>query len=267
MSAIIKCILPYLVNNQLNFFSGIVYMKLNPTLTKVLSSKILLNVIFVIAFIHVIGNLIMGNLHDVAFFILIGGLVSFFTKNMIIVLGVPIVFVSLFATSMIEGFEKKEGETKTSDAEKKKSEEKKMDEKKKMDEMDEMVDETEPKPSGTKIKPSVKKAEPEGKAVEEKFEVGRRNKGYDIDYASTVEDAYDDLNKILGGDGIKRLTADTQGLMQQQMELTKAMEGLEPMFSKFEPLLDKAKDMLKNLPELDSGMMDKLKGMGIKPTK
>jgi hypothetical protein len=242
-------------------------MKLNPTLTKVLSSKILLNVIFVIAFIHVIGNLIMGNLHDVAFFILIGGLVSFFTKNMIIVLGVPIVFVSLFATSMIEGFEKKEGETKTSDAEKKKSEEKKMDEKKKMDEMDEMVDETEPKPSGTK-KPSAKKvSEPEGMAVEEKFEVGRRNKGYDIDYASTVEDAYDDLNKILGGDGIKRLTADTQGLMQQQMELTKAMEGLEPMFSKFEPLLDKAKDMLKNLPELDSGMMDKLKGMGIKPTK
>ena len=103
--------------------------------------------------------------------------------------------------------------------------------------------------------------------VKDNFEVGRRNKGYDIDYASTVEDAYDDLNKILGGDGIKRLTADTQGLMQQQMELTKAMEGLEPMFSKFEPLLDKAKDMLKNLPELDSGMMDKLKGMGIKPTK
>lgn len=236
-------------------------MKLNPALTKVLSSKILLNVIFVIAFIHVIGNLIMGNLHDVAFFILIGGLVSFFTKNMIIVLGVPIVFVSLFATSMIEGFEKKEGE---------KMDEKKMDEKKMKDEMvDEMVDETEPKPSGTKIKPSAKKAEaePEGKPVEEKFEVGRRNKGYDIDYASTVEDAYDDLNKILGGDGIKRLTADTQGLMQQQMELTKAMEGLEPMFSKFEPLLDKAKDMLKNLPELDSGMMDKLKGMGIKPTK
>ena len=162
------------------------------------------------------------------------------------------------------------------EAEKKKSEEKMKDEKNMKDEkkmkdemVDEMVDEIEPKPSGTKIKPSAKKAEaePEGKPVEEKFEVGRRNKGYDIDYASTVEDAYDDLNKILGGDGIKRLTADTQGLMQQQMELTKAMEGLEPMFSKFEPLLDKAKDMLKNLPELDSGMMDKLKSMGIKPTK
>ena len=217
-------------------------MNLKPALTKVLSNKILLNVVFVIAFIHVIGNLIMGNLHDVAFFVLIGGLVSFFTKNMIVVLGVPIVFVTLFATSILEGF--------TDKKEKKKSDDK---EKKKVEEVEENVEEKSKDESPEKDKAG--------------FEVGRRKKGYDIDYASTVEDAYDDLNKILGGDGIKRLTADTQGLMKQQMELTKAMEGLEPMFSKFEPLLDKAKDMLKNLPELDSGMVEKLKGMGINQSK
>ena len=242
-------------------------MNLKPALTKVLSSKILLNVIFVIAFVHVIGNLVMGNLHDVAFFILIGGLVSFFTKNMIVVLGVPIVFVSLFASSIMEGFQEGMPDKETKKEESKEEKEKEMVAKKMSVENVDETDTTTPEPSGTKIKPSAKKVEPEGKAVEEKFEVGKRKKGYDIDYASTVEDAYDDLNKILGGDGIKRLTADTQGLMQQQMELTKAMEGLEPMFSKFEPLLDKAKDMLKNLPELDSGMMEKLKGMGIKPTK
>ena len=236
-------------------------MNLKPALTKVLSSKILLNVIFVIAFVHVIGNLVMGNLHDVAFFILIGGLVSFFTKNMIVVLGVPIVFVSLFASSIMEGFQEGMPDKETKKEESKEEKEKEMVAKKMSEEMVDDTETTTPEPSGTKIKPSKKKAEPE------EFEVGKRKKGYDIDYASTVEDAYDDLNKILGGDGIKRLTADTQGLMQQQMELTKAMEGLEPMFSKFEPLLDKAKDMLKNLPELDSGMMDKLKGMGIKPTK
>ena len=231
-------------------------MNLNPALTKVLSSKILLNVIFVIAFVHVIGNLIMGNLHDVAFFILISVLVSFFTKNMIVVLGVPIVFVSLFSTSILEGFDKRDGETTIGDAEKKKIDDKPEEEpkpldKKKTDNSDKTAEKTNGETDGDKAG----------------FEVGKRKKGYDIDYASTVEDAYDDLNKILGGDGIKRLTADTQGLMQQQMELTKAMEGLEPMFSKFEPLLDKAKDMLKNLPELDSGMMKKLNDMGIKPTK
>ena len=57
-------------------------------------------------------------------------------------------------------------------------------------------------------------------AKKEDFEVGRRKNGAaKIDYASTIEDAYDDLNKILGSDGIKRLTDDTQGLMKQQMEL------------------------------------------------
>lgn len=228
-------------------------MNLNPALTKVLSSKILLNVIFAIAFIHVIGNLIMGNLHDVAFFILIGGLVSFFTKNMIIVLGVPIVFVSLFATSIMEGFQ----EGKKNMGGKKKEEERK---KKKEEEEEKEKVENETQEDDEDVKPA-------GKKNPEQFEVGKRKKGYDIDYASTVEDAYDDLNKILGGDGIKRLTSDTQGLMKQQMELTKAMEGLEPMFSKFEPLLDKAKDMLKNLPELDSGMIEKLKGMGINQSK
>ena len=234
-------------------------MNLKPALTKVLSSRILLNVIFVIAFVHVIGNLVMGNLHDVAFFILIGGLVSFFTKNMIVVLGVPIVFVSLFATSIMEGFQEgmpdKDKDNKKEES--KEEKEKEMVAKKMSSDKKDMEEE-----NSDEVKPLDKMDKPK-----EKFEVGKRKKGYDIDYASTVEDAYDDLNKILGGDGIKRLTADTQGLMQQQMELTKAMEGLEPMFSKFEPLLDKAKDMLKNLPELDSGMMDKLKGMGIKPTK
>ena len=224
-------------------------MNLNPALTKVLSSKILLNVIFAIAFIHVIGNLVMGNLHDVAFFILIGGLVSFFTKNMIVVLGVPIVFVSLFATSIMEGFQ--EGNKNRRKKEKKKEEEEE-------EEKEKVENETQEDDEDVK---------PAGKKNPEQFEVGKRKKGYDIDYASTVEDAYDDLNKILGGDGIKRLTSDTQGLMKQQMELTKAMEGLEPMFSKFEPLLDKAKDMLKNLPELDSGMIEKLKGMGINQSK
>ena len=215
-------------------------MKLNATFAKVLSSKILLNVVFVIAFIHVIGNLIMGQLHDVAFFILIGGLVSFFTKNMIVVLGIPIVFVSLFSRSMIEGLEVKKPKDKME-----------------QENTEEMDEEQSPEPIDTKKTKTKKGAD----ATEETagFEVGKRKKGYDIDYASTVEDAYDDLNKIIGGDGIKRLTADTQGLMKQQMELTKAMEGLEPMFSKFEPLLDKAKDMLKNLPELDAGMMKKLK--------
>jgi hypothetical protein len=73
----------------------------------------------------------------------------------------------------------------------------------------------------------------------ESFEVGHpKNGGYNIDYASTIEDAYDQLNGILGSDGIKRLTTDTQSLIQQQMQLTKAMEGMQPLIKNMKPLLE-----------------------------
>ena len=58
-----------------------------------------------------------------------------------------------------------------------------------------------------------------------------------VDYAATVEDAYDDLNKILGGDGIKRLTDDTQKLMGQQMQLAEAMKSMTPLLSQAKSLI------------------------------
>jgi hypothetical protein len=62
----------------------------------------------------------------------------------------------------------------------------------------------------------------------------RRNR---IDYASTIEDAYGDLNNILGSDGIQKLTEDTQRLMTQQLQLADAMKSMTP-------LMENAKTML-----------------------
>jgi hypothetical protein len=88
--------------------------------------------------------------------------------------------------------------------------------------------------------------------VDESFEVGRNkksNKGYNIDYASTVEDAYDELNKILGSDGIKRLTADTQNLMKQQMKLAESMKSMEPLIAGMAPIMKQAEGLLGSLGE------------------
>jgi len=63
------------------------------------------------------------------------------------------------------------------------------------------------------------------------------NKPNRIDYASTVEDAYEDLNKILGGNGIKQLTDDTQKLMKQQLELAEAMKSMSPLMEQAKGLL------------------------------
>ena len=56
---------------------------------------------------------------------------------------------------------------------------------------------------------------------------GYKNKGGNrIDYAATVEEAYDDLNKILGSDGIKNLTEDTKKLADQQKNLGEMMKNI-----------------------------------------
>jgi hypothetical protein len=86
------------------------------------------------------------------------------------------------------------------------------------------------------------------KKSDEHFEVGRpKNGGSKIDYAATIEGAYDQLNSILGSDGIKNLTGDTQRLMQQQADLAKSMESMVPMIQKIMPLASQASEMMKTM--------------------
>jgi dipeptidyl aminopeptidase/acylaminoacyl peptidase len=87
------------------------------------------------------------------------------------------------------------------------------------------------------------------------FEVGRKKNGSaKIDYATTIEDAYDDLNQILGSDGIKNLTDDTQRLMKQQMELAKSMEAMTPLVQQMLPMAEKAKDMMASMDNNNGDM-------------
>ena len=197
------------------------------TMTKLLTNRTILNVVFVIAILNLIGYLMIGSIHDVVYFILVALLTSYFSKNMIIVLGVPLVLVNLFSlrnTRQREGFdEQKSKQEKQEDTDKKQEHE----------------------------KDKVKEEEP--------FEVGRNVGDSTIDYASTVEDAYNDLNKIIGSDGIKRLTDDTQNLMKQQLELTKAMQGMGPLMAGLKPLMSQATELMGTMGE--KGGLDKLIGM------
>ena len=94
-------------------------------------------------------------------------------------------------------------------------------------------------------------------AKKDSFEVGRSKNGASkIDYASTIEDAYDDLNKILGSDGIKRLTSDTQGLMKQQMQLAESMKGMGPIIENIKPMMDQMKGMMAGMDGKDGSIMD-----------
>jgi hypothetical protein len=87
------------------------------------------------------------------------------------------------------------------------------------------------------------------------FEVGRKKSGSaKIDYAATIEDAYDDLNKILGSDGMKSLTDDTQRLMKQQMELAESMKAMTPIVEKMLPMAEQAQKMMEGMDSQGNGM-------------
>jgi len=87
------------------------------------------------------------------------------------------------------------------------------------------------------------------------FEVGRSKKGSKIDYASTIKDAYSQLNELIGSDGIKNLTNDTQVLMKQQLQLAESMKSMTPLIEGITPLLSQAQGMLGSL---DQGTMNNL---------
>jgi hypothetical protein len=100
--------------------------------------------------------------------------------------------------------------------------------------------------------------EPTQDTNKDSFEVGRakrRGAGPQIDYAATVEDAYDNLNSILGGEGIQKLTGDTQKLMKQQMQLAESMQAMEPMIKSLGPMMQQAQGMMNGLGD-NKGMGD-----------
>lgn len=219
-------------------------MKLNSTVSNILTNKWVLNIISFLALFNVIGYMVMGNFNNVIFFIILAVLVRNFSKNMIIVLGTPLILVNLFAmrNGTFEGMENK------SDSDTNKSTDKTIDKKdvakkamiqNKKNGESPMLPGTEAQDSGIVSADAAKK---------EDFEVGRRKNGASkIDYAATIEDAYDDLNKILGSDGIKRLTDDTQGLMKQQMQLAESMKAMTPLVQGMMPMIEQMKGMINTM--------------------
>ena len=80
-----------------------------------------------------------------------------------------------------------------------------------------------------------------------------------VDYERTLTDSYKNLNNMIGGEGMQRMTKDTERLMATQKELAKNMENMKPM-------LENAQNMIKGMGSLDikglGKMMNQLGGMG-----
>ena len=223
---------------------------------KLFSNKMVLNFIAGISFLNIIAFVMLNQTLALIYFILIGLVTSFFSKNMSIVLLVPLILVNLFVVASKTMYYKREGLENNADSK---------------DNSDNKTNKgvVGTKKTATSTSTSTNQGLPitpldnpqdinhnppneTNAEIDESFEVGRgkkNSKGYNIDYASTVEDAYDELNKILGSDGIKRLTSDTQNLMKQQMKLAESMKDMQPLIAGMAPIMKQAEGLLGSMSD------------------
>jgi len=228
-------------------------MKHKSSVSKFLTNRWVLNIVALLALFNVIGYMVLGNINAVLYFIVLAVLVRYFSKNMTIVLGVPLIFVNILAmkSNMLEGME---NNTKTTPSSSKEN----------TNDTNVKNNSNKPDPKtgqGLPMKP-LENAETNSNLAtqttngeQQGFEAGRRkNRGYDIDYATTIEDAYDELNNILGSEGITRLTGDTQNLMKQQMHLAEAMKGMGPLIKTIEPMVYQLQSMMGQMGDGKDGL-------------
>lgn len=192
-------------------------MSISSQTSKLLTNKYVLYFVLFLAVTTIFGYMSINDTNTVILFILIALVSRIFTKNMIIILGLSILITNLLVVtrSRKEGLENKEEKPRNTEV---------------------PVVEQEPQPTQqdvsekneTKVDGMVPNID-----MSNVKKVGKNR----IDYASTLEQAYDNLDSILGGDGIKQLTSDTKNLMMKQQELFKSMENMAPM-------LETAKGML-----------------------
>jgi len=214
-------------------------MKVN--FKSLLKDKNVLYVVLFLAVSNLFGYLLLREIDAVVFFLVVGFLATYFSKNMIVVM-----LIAMISTNLLLGSKHlrnvKEGmggnmrkKTVKHDGDK-------------VVEID--VDVTNGK---EKVKESMVKLSP----------ASVNGKKPTLDYAGTVETAYDNLDDLLSSDAIKNMTADTQRLAEKQKQLINNIGKLEPVMKKAGKLLDGI-DMggINSIVSTLSGTLGKLTGDG-----
>ena len=191
-----------------------------------LKDKNVLYVVLFIAVTNVFGYLMMHNFDAVVFFLVVGFLTSYFSKNMIVVMLTAIISTNLLIGTRgmgktVEGMGTlgdKKGRSAKDDGSKK-------------GRYGDTGRDTELNPTPTK-----ESMTPASASLDEEEATGKKPK---LDYAATLEAAYDNLDKVLSSDAIRNMSDDTQGLISKQAKLMENIKSIEPMMDKVEGMLGK----------------------------
>jgi hypothetical protein len=174
-------------------------------LKSLLKDKNVLYIVFFLAVMNLFGYLIVGNIDAVTFFLIIGFLSSYFSKNMIVIMIISILLTSVFVSSHYLGNNKLTEGFKSDNTNKKNKE---------------GIDKNIPVP----VDEEQEEAEVSGKPT--------------VDYASTLESAYDNIDKLLSSDALNSMSNETQRLADKQEKLMGNIKKLEPMMQRAGGILE-----------------------------
>ena len=235
----------------------------------ILRNKYFLYVVVILALVSILGYLSAKRYDCLAIFAVVGLLCTYFCKNMCVTLLVAIVVTAALCNNanIMEGFkEGNEHNEKEAKDEKKEGMHHKDEKKEGMDNKDKDKEGMNNKDGEhcwleDKINNDIKdksSCEKENGCWGSKNTCGKGKEamsvaataasvngkdndsspGKRIDYASTIENAYDNLDKMLGSEGIKGLTNDSKALMEQQKMLMDTMSNMQPFLEKAKEAMD-----------------------------
>jgi hypothetical protein len=226
---------------------------------KIINNKITLFIVSALAFFSLYIHITSSQFTAVLLFFLTAGLVYTFTKNMTVVLGMSFIvttFASIFKDIFgfkeglengKEGLNLIEGNEDDTDTDTEKTEETE-------------ETETEKKESDTKKKKKPSEATKKDKFGNQKLNPAlyntpsKQNMEKQLGKASEMEQAYDNLEKVMGTENVNSISSDTKDLIKQQNELIKQLKTMTPALN----------DAMASLGGLD---LNKLTGMFNSATK
>ena len=175
---------------------------------KALGNKYVLYIVLFLAITNILGYMMMGDIRVLAFFALVGFVVSKFSKNMIIILGASMIATNFFLVGrkVSTTIEDMSGRRSIEGMSGRRSIEG-MSGRRSVEGM-----------SGNRGSKKEKKGKKQGLSNMNNEVVAKNAKPVSskerVDYATTVEQAYDNLENIVGKGGISKLTDDTSRLIQ-----------------------------------------------------
>ena len=197
----------------------------NPTFNKFTNNKIILYVVASIALLSLFGHLMYSEFSAIILFFIVGGVAYSVTKNMTIVLGTAFIVTSLatLSSSLLvtkEGMKEKNTEGYKEGVPGGEDEEE-----------DEEGGTGQPKPKSDTTA-ATKDTKPEGLSqltpalfnnIPNKQQMQKQ-----LGEATEMEQAYDNLEKIMGKENIQSISTDTKDLIKQQNELIKQLKTMTP---------------------------------------